>query len=125
MAQNLLSGKSGSVNINGGSSMSFGKWACPMTCKAVPAHNWVSSPYEMYVPGLLGAKVTLDMPSLDSGNVGLSAGTAYTFLLNWTSILGLTVVGFITDLAPDNDVEGAPKLRVGVQVYGAFTASVA
>jgi hypothetical protein len=76
------------------------------------------------VPGLLGAKVSLEMPAYDAGNTPITAGNTYTFVLSWTAFLNITVTGFVTELTPDNSADGAPTVKVGAQISGAFVAAL-
>ncbi len=118
----LLSGKTGYVNV-GGVPFRFGKWDLTMSAGTPKANNFIDAPYEIYVSGLLGAKLTCSGP-YDAGNMPLTIGNVYTWVLGFTPGIFLTVVAVLNNLHPTNDVEGNPQVEIGAQVSGSFSASL-
>ncbi len=90
----LLSGKTGYVLI-GGIPYRFGKWDLPMTAGVPKAFNFVDAPYEVYVSGLIGAKLTADGP-YDAGNMGMIVSNTYVFSLGWTNTLFVGVTSTVS-----------------------------
>ncbi len=118
----LLSGKTGYVTV-GGLAFRFGKWSLPMTCRTPAANNFVDAPYEVYVSGLLGAKLTCSGP-YDAGNMPLVIGNAYVFVLGFTPGIFLTTPAIVNGLTATDDVEGNPQIEVSAQVSGVFTINI-
>ncbi len=119
----LLSGKTGFVNV-GGLAFRFGKWSLPMTARTPAANNFVDAPFEVYVPGLLGAKLTCTGP-YDSGNMSLTIGNTYDFVLGFAPGIDLSCTAILNALTPTDDVEGNPQIEIGAQVSGEFDIQIA
>lgn len=122
MAQNLLSGKTGFVNI-GAASYSFGKWTWEAKAKMVPVPNFNGGGFEQYVVGLIGGKITISGP-YDQGNMAFTVGTQYTWILGLAVSVSLSVPGILEGIKVDEDVDGNPMVTLTVQSNGAFTAVI-
>ncbi len=118
----LLSGKTGYVNV-AGQPYRFGKWDLTATSGVPKAFNFVDAPYEVYVSGLLGCKLTCDGP-YDANGMPLTVGNSYAFVLGFTNAIFLSVTGILNSLNPSNDVENNPIIKIGVQVSGPFSTSI-
>lgn len=146
MAENYLSGKTGSVGVatvtgmtfgagltGTGSSgsvgtntlMSFGEWRIPMEAGTPEISNFNTAPYRAYVPGLIGASAETDCPGYNQGNMPLTCGGSYQLTLGWTNSLNIVVWAILKKLEPANKVDGAPTIKASWQITGGFAASVA
>lgn len=118
----LVSGKTGYVNV-AGTPYRFAKWSLPLSCNTPKVNNFVDAPYEVYVAGLLGAKLTATGP-YDVGNMPLTIGSTYVFVLGVTNAVFLTVTAILNALTPTNDVDGNPAVEIGAQVSGPFSGQI-
>lgn len=140
MADNYLSGKSGSVgvatatNVDFGTGgvgtqgttilMSFGEWRFPMEAGTPEISNFNTTPYRAYVPGLIGATAETDCPGYNQGNMPLTCGNAYVLFCNWTNSLGLAGTAILKKLEPGNKADAAPTIKATWQITGAFNAFI-
>lgn len=122
MTQNILSGTTGSVKIST-TTYSFGKWKAEFKTKLPDVTNFNSGGYRQRVTGITEATVTLSGP-YDQGNMPFTAGTAYTLLLGWTSLISLSVPILVESIKADNDVDGNPTIEIVGQSTGSFTAAI-
>ena len=142
MATNFLSGKTGTVTVATAASVSytsggtvssvvgasvaiaFGEWRMDIESKTIKIPNFVTAPYEISVPGLIGATAESDMPGYDQGNTPLVAGNYYQVFFGWTASLGITVTCILKKLSPANKADGVPTIKASWEVTGAFAGSV-
>ena len=123
MPFNALSGVTGSVKV-GATAFAFSKWSCAMKMKLGDVSNFTGGGYEQYVPGLTGAKVTLEGP-YDQGNMAFAVGTAFTLLLGFTATITLTVLAVCETIDVDVDIMApADKVKLGFQSNGSFVAAI-
>lgn len=117
-----LSGKSGYVKVGAGT-YSFGKWRLPMKGGAPKVTNFTSLGFQALVPGIISGTVILSGP-WNVGNTPIAVGFAYVFHLGLDTGLELAVTALVTDITPENDVEGTPQVSVTAESTGPFTAAI-
>lgn len=122
MADNFLSGKSGSVMI-GTVAYSFHDWSLAMKTDTPKISNFTSAPYHAYLAALTGATLKLSGP-YNEGNCAFTSGTSYTFILGYTNSVNITVTAIISEITPKVDVEDAQRIEISGQVTGSFTAAI-
>lgn len=118
-----VSGTEGSVKI-GSTAYAFGKWKAQMKMILPKVTNFTSSGAQELLSGVKSATITLSGP-YNSGAMAFTVGTSYTWLLNFTDAIGLSITARIESIEPDNDVEGNPIINITAQSTGTFTAAIA
>ncbi len=122
MADSYLSGLTANALV-GGTAYSFKSWKLSMKNKLISRNNFTVGGYNRWIAGFQGATLTLQGP-YNAGNMPLTCGASYTFTLQWSVSLSITVVAFVETLEPDDDAEDGPNISVTCQVSGVFTAAI-
>ena len=122
MADNFIVGKSGSVKI-GAVSYSFDKWKVSFHAVLPVITNFTSGGYQALLSGLVDGTVTISGP-YNNTNMGFTVGTTYTWLLNLTDAVGLSVPAIIESLEPDDAVADSPRISITAKSTGSFTAAI-
>ena len=129
MPANYLSGITGFVAIAaagggemGASDYTFAKWSVSLKTN-LPKVNNFSSAFQLLVAGLQDATIQLEGP-YNEGNMPLTTGVQYDFFLGWVSGIYLSVPAFVESIDPDNDIDGAPRIKVTAKSSGSFTVSI-
>lgn len=124
MADNYLSGVTGAVYLGGVSpEIPFQKWGLSIKT-GLPKVNNFTSAFQLLVAGITSGTITADGP-YNQGNMPIASGKEYSFQLDWYPGIHIMVSAFVESLDLDNDVEGAPRVRITAQSTGAFTLSIA
>lgn len=118
MADNYLSGKSGSVKI-GDTAYSFGKWRLAMKTNPVKATNFTSEGFQLVLDSIHGATLTLEGP-YNAGNMAFVVGSYHEFKLGFDATLSLTVTAMVSGIEPAVDCEGGQIIVVTAESNGAF-----
>lgn len=121
MPYNPIGGPSGSVTV-GGVAYAFGKWRASLKT-GLPRVNNFTSAYQALVAGLTSATITLEGP-YDGGNMPLTAGTSYAFVLKFSNAITLTITALVSEIGPSQDIEDAARIAVTAESNGSFTAAV-
>lgn len=122
MADNYLSGTTGHVLL-GATEYSFGKWRLDMETAVPKVTNFTSGGFQALVSGITKGTITLEGP-YNQGNMPLTCGNSYSFVLKWTASVSITVTALITKLSIDDDAEAAPRVNVTAESNGTFTAAI-
>jgi hypothetical protein len=122
MADNYISGKSGSVTI-AAVAYPFGKWKLAMKSGLPKVTNFSTGGYQLLVSGITQGTITLEGP-YNEGNMPLTAGNSYAFVLLWATGISLSCTAFVESIEASTDVEQAGHIVVTAQTSGAFTAAI-
>ena len=117
----FLSGIGGGVMV-GATAYKFRRWKVTFRGKLPPVNNFTSA-YQVLVAGLVAATVTLSGP-YDQGGMAFSCTGAYTFTLQWSQSVSLTVPCLLESIDGEQDVEAAATAELVGQSTGAFTAAI-
>lgn len=121
MPFNPIGGPSGSVTVNG-VAYAFGKWRASIKT-GLPKVNNFTSAFQQLVAGLTSATLTIDGP-YDGGNMPLTSGTSYAFVLKFSNAISLTVNALVGEIGPSQDIEDAARITLTAESSGSFTPSV-
>jgi|SRR5215831_2337420 len=123
MPFNPLSGITGSVKV-GAAAFAFGKWALSISANLIPVNNFTGGGYQQLVPGVLKATLTLDALTYDQGNMPITAGQKYTFVLGYTATITTSIGIYVESVEPTVDYDGAQPIKITGQSDGSFTAGI-
>lgn len=117
-----VSGLLGGVSVNN-VLFPFKKWSGTIETKQIPRNNWFAQGFQRLVPGFTKGSFTIEGP-WDVGNTPIISGNTYTFVFFVTAAVGFQVTCNVASIAPDDDAEEAPNLRIMVDSNGVFTPAV-
>jgi hypothetical protein len=151
MADNYISGKTGSVSVPNLSSVlvpySFSKWKATLTAKLNDITNFTTQGYQKMLASIVSASLTVSGP-YNAGNMnppftqvadptdgpptgsgpgpytGFAVGVQYTFNLGWTSSLGLAIPAIIETIDIDDDVQTDATISITAKSTGPFSAFI-
>jgi hypothetical protein len=122
MAANYLSGVQAAVLI-GATPYSFSKWSIPIEIDLPKITNFTSQAFQAIVAAVTRGTITLQGP-YNQGNMPFTAGSSYTFILQYTNSVSITVTALIEQIRPDIDVEDAQRITIVAKSNGTFTAAI-
>lgn len=121
-AANFIPGKSGGM-LQGSTAQAWKKWTCKMFAKLGETPNFLAGGYMTRVTGMVDATVTLS-GAYDGGNMPWVVNTSYSVVLQFTSLVTLTLATICESITPSVDVTEPEALEVTLQNNGSFTAAV-
>jgi hypothetical protein len=121
-AANYIAGKTGYVQV-GANQTRFGKWKLGIKTAVVKRTNFQSGGFQELLAAITDGSLTISGP-YDQGNMALSCGTQYTFVLGWTSEVSITCVAIVDSLDLDDDAEGAADVAFTAKTNGSFTVGI-
>lgn len=117
-----LSGKSGSIAL-GGTNYDFGKWELEFDGDDPEVTNFSSGGCYENLAGIDKSTITADGP-YNAGNMPLTRGVVYTFLLRASNAVTWTVAARVKSIKPVTDVKDAVRLSITAVSTGVFTPSI-
>ncbi len=94
-----------------------------MFAKLGETPNFLASGYMTRVAGMVDSTITLS-GAYDLGNMPWVVNTSYSCVLQFTSVVTLTITGLCESITPSVDVTEPEMMEVVVQNNGSFTAAV-
>lgn len=123
MAINAIAGKVGFVKV-GSVPYCFTKWKASMKVNPLKVTNFCSEGYQELIDGIKSATITLS-GAYDEGNMPLTVGTQYTFILGWDTGIELSIDALVTDITPTvNANDEADQIEVTAESSGSFDAVI-
>lgn len=118
----FYSGTTGYVTI-GTTPYAFGKWKLAIKGGSPKVTNFLSLGFQGVVPGVIQGDITLSGP-YNVGGMPLAINGVYVFHLGIYTGVEIVVTAQVTNIEPDDDVDGTPQLSVTATSTGIFTASI-
>ena len=119
---NYVSGLTGHISV-GGQNWRLNKWSIPLKTKLVPVTNFESGGFQEMLACIKSSSISASGP-YDQGNMGMTTGNSYAFVLVLNSNISISVTALIDSLELDDDAEGNATIKISAQSNGAFTITI-